>query len=378
MSSKKYVGRSSDTPTAVKKLQTQITRLAKNINQVYHDNENVKKYLDIIHKFSFKILQNRSIFVYDSDYLNFLNKKKYVLSQLYDKNNKTIVKNYKIYLYLTIIYRNYAGTFSRESDLVTYLSNVNRKLESKFSNAFTYLQESKKLSPGEFELWIKNVIDKLLFAENLESTSTNLPSENKNVINKITKLIFNHTLTAYHNNLGKLNYTTKKRKPNHSHNQTKVVHSKRYNSKPIYNNLSVNKITKSSLLNTFTQSPHHHTFAQSPLPSRIISKRNLHENYTTQPNVHKTYDKLDTTTQLNKFGEWNNTAQSNLPIGNFFNSLRNRQIQSAPPNNRLYKNIINSYTNQTHTYDPQTEKQGQSAQSAFALQPENNFFQNFN
>lgn len=181
--------------------------------------------------------------------------------------------------------------------------------------------------------------------------------------------------------MGKLNYTTKKRKPNHSHNQTKVVHSKRYNSKPIYNNLSVNKITKSSLLNTFAQSPHHHTFAQSPLPSTIISKRKLDENNTTQPNVHKTYDKLDTTTQLNKIGEWNNTAQSNLPISNFFNSLRNRQIQSAPPNNRLYKNIINSYTNQTHTYDPQTEKQGQSAfslQSAFALQPENNFFQNFN
>lgn len=119
--------------------------------------------------------------------------------QIYDKNNKTIVKNYIIYLYLTIIYRNYAGTFSRESDLVTYFTNVNRKLESKFSNAFTYLQESKKLSPGEFELWIKNVIDKLLFAENLESTSTNLPSENKNVINKITKLIFNHTLIIWAN-----------------------------------------------------------------------------------------------------------------------------------------------------------------------------------
>jgi hypothetical protein len=377
MSSKKYVGRSSDTPTAVKKLQTQITRLAKNINQVYHDNENVKKYLDIIHKFSFKILQNRSIFVYDSDYLNFLNKKKYVLSQLYDKNNKKIVKNYIIYLYLTIIYRNYAGTFSRDSDLVTYFRNVNRKLESKFSNAFTYLQESKKLDPREFEIWIKNVIDKLLFDDNLESTSTNLPPENKNIINKITKLIFNHTLNAYHNNLGKSNYTTKKRKPNH--NQTKVVHSKRYNFKPIYDNLFVNQITKSSLLNTFAQSPHHLSFAQSPLPSTIISKSNHHENYTIQPNVYKTYDKLDTSTQLNKFGEFNDTFQSNLPIENFFNSLRNRQILSTPPNNIQYKNIINSYTNQTHTYDPKLKNRDFSQQSAFASQLENNFFfQNFN
>lgn len=39
----------------------------------------------------------------------------------------------------------YAGTFSRESDLVTYFHNVNLKLESKFSNAFTYLQKSEIL-----------------------------------------------------------------------------------------------------------------------------------------------------------------------------------------------------------------------------------------
>lgn len=137
-----------------------------------------------------------------------------------------IIKNFIIYLYLTIIYKNYAGIYSTQYNLKTYFTQVNGPLETKFLNASTYTKQSKRSNEKEFELYVKNIIDKLISTQNLDSNKTNFGPNNKKIIDK-------------------KNESTRKRKHNNN-NQNPDILAKKSNT-TISNNTSRPNFTQSQL-----------------------------------------------------------------------------------------------------------------------------------
>lgn len=274
--------RYSSIPIEVQRLKKQILKITKEINNEYSENLIIKKYMDIIHRFSYKILKNSSIYVYDQDYINFLKKKLYVLDQLFYENNIVIIKNFIIYLYLTIIYKNYAGIYSKEYNLKTYFTKVNRPLETKFLNAFTYLKKSKSLNEKEFELYVKTIIDKLISTQNLDSNKANFAPNNKKIIDNIATLIFD-----------KKNESTRKRKHNNN-NQNPDILAKKSNT-------------------TISNKPSRTTFTQSPIHIAVNSNKNLHQNL--HPNLH--INSTDTSRST-----FNDQFEQYTSIQNYFDSLR--------------------------------------------------------